>query len=387
MHQHFPRVENFARNGAVVNIHVITPNYPHPLMPEQGAFVQRLVHDWKESGEVVRVIRPLPLGFYFQRLSAIRRQTPQISGLPRCDAKPIYWKLRGNSKSFARAALTASRKLGTPQIYYGKFLESGGAAAAALGLRSGKPAFADVGESKSFRSLSGRNLRQVRDITKTLTGAVCVSERLLDELLWLGCQRHRILYLPNKAEKSSFYHINQEKARRAIGYGSRREKIVCFVGHLNNRKGALRLKAALDRLSDDVVGVWLGQGPEIPRGANVLHVGSVPHNEIVLWLNACDVFVLPTLAEGWCNALEEARACGLPIVTSDITDVRAQMEGEPTIFVDPNDVSDIANGITKALEIPKNMQLGSHNLSANNSTRGSQILKWMRDVIKQGPAS
>ena len=41
------------------------------------------------------------------------------------------------------------------------------------------------------------------------------------------------------------------------------------------------------------------------------------HNELCTYLNCADVFVLPTNAEGCCNAIIEAIACGLPIISSN----------------------------------------------------------------------
>jgi glycosyltransferase involved in cell wall biosynthesis len=44
--------------------------------------------------------------------------------------------------------------------------------------------------------------------------------------------------------------------------------------------------------------------------------GGRPHNEIPIWMNACDVFVLPSLRESFGVVQIEAMACGKPVVAT-----------------------------------------------------------------------
>ena len=41
-----------------------------------------------------------------------------------------------------------------------------------------------------------------------------------------------------------------------------------------------------------------------------------PHNEILIWMNVCDVFVLPSLRESFGVVQIEAMACGKPVVAT-----------------------------------------------------------------------
>ena len=45
-------------------------------------------------------------------------------------------------------------------------------------------------------------------------------------------------------------------------------------------------------------------------------VGEKPHDEIPTWMNACDVFVLPSLRESFGVVQIEAMACGKPVVAT-----------------------------------------------------------------------
>lgn len=49
---------------------------------------------------------------------------------------------------------------------------------------------------------------------------------------------------------------------------------------------------------------------------HVKFVGRKPHNKIPIWMNACDVFVLPSLRESFGVVQIEVMACGKPVVAT-----------------------------------------------------------------------
>jgi glycosyltransferase involved in cell wall biosynthesis len=126
-------------------------------------------------------------------------------------------------------------------------------------------------------------------------------------------------------------------------------KYVIFVGGFIERKGPLRVLEALNQF-EDVRGIFLGSGEQKPVGSKVYYAGRVDNADIPLWLNAADVFVLPTMAEGMSNAIIEAMACGLPLVVSDRSFNREFLTEKYTYFADPLSANDISIGIKSFLE-------------------------------------
>lgn len=49
---------------------------------------------------------------------------------------------------------------------------------------------------------------------------------------------------------------------------------------------------------------------------NVFLLGKIPNKNINLWLNASDVFVLPSFSESFGVVAIEALACGIPVITT-----------------------------------------------------------------------
>jgi glycosyltransferase involved in cell wall biosynthesis len=132
------------------------------------------------------------------------------------------------------------------------------------------------------------------------------------------------------------------------------ERFVLFLGTIEPRKNAVTLIeafaaliAAEPRRTENVQLIlaggrgWLAEPvyarvEELGLGERVRFTGYVPEAEKALWYNAATCFCYPSLYEGFGLPPLEAMACGIPVVTSNVSSL-PEVVGEAALTVDPLD--------------------------------------------------
>ena len=164
--------------------------------------------------------------------------------------------------------------------------------------------------------------------------AVAANSEGLRKLAIRGAPEQEIGVIPNGVDTELF-----SPAPEGEGEQDGKQRIVC-VGRLIERKGVWELLEAfalaaeeLPRAQLDLVGSGnleqLLQRRIEERGLAeriTLH-GSVPHEDLPLYLRNSSVFVLPSHAEGMSNALLEGMSCGLPVVVTDTGGTQELVKG------------------------------------------------------------
>ena len=141
------------------------------------------------------------------------------------------------------------------------------------------------------------------------------------------------------------------------------EKMILFVGTLEPRKNLenlLRAYALLKKrrnLSHKLVIIgakgWHYQGifaaqRELGLKGDVIFTGYVPQGELPLWYNVAELFVYPSLYEGFGLPPLEAMSCGTPVITSNTSSL-PEVVGEAGITVNPMDVEGLAEAMNQVL--------------------------------------
>lgn len=130
-----------------------------------------------------------------------------------------------------------------------------------------------------------------------------------------------------------------------------------FVGVLEKRKGLEYLLLAMKRILEREPRARLavvGGGPrrraleELAKGlgisGSVSFEGFVPEERLRLLYGSADIFVFPSLMEGFGMVLAEAMACGLPIVACRASAI-PEVVGEAGVLVEPRSPGAIAEAV------------------------------------------
>ncbi len=94
---------------------------------------------------------------------------------------------------------------------------------------------------------------------------------------------------------------------------------VLFLGQINLRKGAAQLLDAARLLADEPVEFWFVGPKQISadlKHENVKWFGAVPRSRVDEFYRQADVFILPTLSDGFGLTQLEAQSWKLPVIAS-----------------------------------------------------------------------
>lgn len=315
--------EQWADQGHTVTI-VATQSITKTLVRKVGHTPKAFTYTTRE-GRTINVYRPKTISF---------SRIPLLKQLAVCMRR--------------KAITNVIKKVGNQDAFYCHFWDNGYSLYKAIG-KQVSPLIVASGESVINFRCNDEGFRQ------TVSGVVCVSTKNMEESINLGLTtREKCIVLPNAIDTTIFHKMDKQQCRRELGIDPKLF-VVIYVGQFLHRKGYDRLAAAIDKLDDPQIGVvFLGMAKEgkEPQCRGIIHRGFTSQNVIAKYLNAADVFVLPTQAEGCCNAIVEAMACGLPIISSDLPFNHDILDSNNAVLIDPNDIEGIAIAIQKIKNAP-----------------------------------
>jgi glycosyltransferase involved in cell wall biosynthesis len=168
----------------------------------------------------------------------------------------------------------------------------------------------------------------------------------------------KIEVIYNGIDTSFFKYRNANWLKHQLGLAD--EKILLYVGFSTPRKGLETLAQALNLLKETnlklvMVGKWEkgyrekfynAVGKNKPR---IIEAGYVPDQDMPQYYCLADVFVLPSLLEGFGFPLVEAMACGTPIISTDVGAI-PEVVGDCGIIVPPKDSRQLAQSIDRLIK-------------------------------------
>lgn len=142
-------------------------------------------------------------------------------------------------------------------------------------------------------------------------------------------------------------------------------KKVLFVGHVWKAKGVLEIVETAKMMPDlnfVLVGPIREDIKKIDYPQNVELTGEKDHDFVKQQLDDADIFLFPSYTEGFANALTEAMAAGLPIITTPVGANEDMIEKQGGIIVPVGDAASIKEAINRMAEKTERERMSQWNI-------------------------
>jgi glycosyltransferase involved in cell wall biosynthesis len=181
----------------------------------------------------------------------------------------------------------------------------------------------------------------------------------------LGIDEERIRVTPLAAHEQYRRIEDPEQVRAVLAkYDLAGRPYILSLGTLEPRKNLRRLLEAFRHLKQEAPALehplvlaggkgWMAESifkaiDDLNLASQVKWLGKVPFEYLPALLNGADLFVYPSLYEGFGLPPLEAMACGAPVVAAGTTSL-PEVVGDAGVLVDPYRVEDIAEGMHRVL--------------------------------------
>lgn len=180
-----------------------------------------------------------------------------------------------------------------------------------------------------IREDSPRKYRFKRSLVSSARYWISSGEKTTDYLVHYGARREDTFVYPFtslwQSDILSAPPTREEKAALRRELGLPQGKLLLYVGRFTRAKGMDDLLEAAPLLDRDIGICFVGGEPSEAHLAfckehelkNVHFVGFRKTEELARYYRACDALALPTKSDVWGLVLNEAMACGLPVITTD----------------------------------------------------------------------
>jgi glycosyltransferase involved in cell wall biosynthesis len=198
---------------------------------------------------------------------------------------------------------------------------------------------------------------------RAATRVIAVSESTRQDVIALGVPPERVRVVYNAVEERFQPEADPARLQAFRDQHGLPQRFVLYLGTLEPRKnliGLLEGYARLRALEPDAPALVLAGAKgwyydaifERVRALGVeravTFAGYVRDEEQPLWYAAAELFVYPSLFEGFGLPVVEAMACGVPVITSNVSSL-PEVAGDAAMQVDPHDYYTLAHTMRSVL--------------------------------------
>lgn len=412
MAYHEPRGMAQTEEAGQLRVLSLSSVYPNPSEPTYGIFVRLRLQAIASHGASVRVLAPVPRLDYASGAKNLfsgsrvdyRQMDGEIEVLhPRWSYPPGGGGLNG---VFLFAALVRQvRRLRSEFPFHlldAHFGHPEGVAAWLLSAAVGCPYVVTLRGSETRHAEYGLRRFLMARAVRGAQRVIAVSEPLRQFAISLGASPGRVKTIPNGINVEVFFPRNRAEARRKLRIPIDRA-VILSAGYLIERKGHHRVVQCLPALRKKGIQVelWIAGSPgregafepvimrlvaELGMEQQVRFLGQAPASEMPDLMSAADVLCLASSREGWPNVVNEALACGTPVVATDVGAVPEMLPSEEYGYVTPlNDAAALEQALEKALRKEwDRAAIAAWGQSRSWEQVGREVLEEMRQAAAGG---
>jgi len=399
-------------NPTGLRILSLSTEFPNPSEPGKGLFVRSRLTAMASRAQLL-VVAPVATVDYAnpQRNLLATRHIPRQreEGLMRVlHPRWLYPPYGGWANAFflfARLlpAVASLQSRGSFDLIDAHFAHPEGIAAALLSSVLGLPVLVTMrGSELRYRRQRSKRFWMSWALRRA-DRVIAVSDNLRDLAIVLGVDPARVKTVPNGIDAGVFFRRDRAACRDRFGIDAG-ERVILSAGDLAESKGHHRVITALSALNDRGVRATLliaggvgrsGRFAEALRqqvvadglGDRVVFLGEVTQDALAELMTAADVFCLASSSEGWPNVVNEALACGTPVVATDVGGVRQMIVSSRYGTVVPVDDGDaLASALCAALTGAWDHEcISAWGRSRSWSQVAEEVLEQMRSVVAERP--
>ncbi len=193
------------------------------------------------------------------------------------------------------------------------------------------------------------------------------SKRDIVHYLSIPEEKIRVIYLGYEPRHQRV--VDQQMAQTVLTHYGISQPYLLFVGVIEPKKNLNRLVEAFSLLRQNssigkelqlvIVGGkgWFCENlyqkvQELHLDRHVIFTGFVPDDDLPYLYTGAEVFVFPSIYEGFGLPVVEAMAHGVPVVTSKVSSL-PEIAGNAGLLIDPKDPEAICTGIAEVLSHPQ----------------------------------